>query len=322
MNNIVKVSLIVIAVLVIGSGLFFAGGMAGSLWSQRMGQTAPVVANQRQANPGNNGNGPGNGSGNQDNQNNPGNVQPNGNDGRMPGQGGGRMGNRMGQGQDGGPNGMGPGRMNGNGMGPGDGMQGQTNITPLTADEAKKAAQDYITSLKIDGLEIGEVLTFDTHAYVVVKETATGNGAFELMIDPVNKVAHPEMGPASAWNLKYGGVLQTNMMGHNGHGFMGQGIASATATPAPNATVAPAATPADVSAEMPISAEQAIKDAQTYLDANYAGATAAATTTKFYGYYTVDFSKDGKLIGKLSVNGYNGQVFGHIWHGTLIEQPK
>ena len=300
MKNILKVSLIVLAGLVIAGGLFFAGSMFGNFVSRRMGVSAPGT-NSRLS---------GNGSGN------PGDVQPrNGNNGTMPmpGRGG------MRQEQQGGPmqRGGGPGvgdRMGPGGPGMGGMMQGQ-NITPLTADEAKKAAQDYITSLKINGLEIGEVLTFDTNAYVVVKETATGNGAFELMVDPFNKVAHPLMGPASAWNLKYGGVLQANMPYRP---MMGQN-AGATATPA--ATVAPAATPADVSADMPISAEQAIKDAQTYLDAHYAGATAATTALKFYGYYSIDFLKDGKVIGKLSVNGYNGLVVGHAWRGTVTSIP-
>ncbi len=308
MNNILKVSLIVLAGLVIAGGLFFAGSMFGNLMSRRMGVSAPGANSQL----------PGNGPGN------PGGVQPNqnGNSGIMPGQRGGLR-----QGQQGGPMQRGGGRMGGRNGGPGMGgwmspggmMQGQ-NITPLTADEAKKAAQDYITSLKIDGLEVGEVLTFNTNAYVVVKETATGNGAFELMVDPFNKIAHPLMGPASAWNLKYGGVLQANrpyrpmMMGQN---------AGATATPAatPAATAAPAATPADISADMPISADQAIKDAQTYLDAHYAGTTAATTAFKFYGYYTIDFLKDGKVIGKLSVNGYNGQVVGRAWRGIVTSNP-
>ena len=293
MNNILKVSLIVLAGLVIAGGLFFAGSMFGNLMSRRMGVTAPGTNSQL----------PGNGFGN------PGDAQPNrnGNNGTMPmpGRGG------MRQGQQGGGRMGGPGF--GGGMGPGGMMQGQ-NITPLTADEAKKAAQDYIALLEINGLEIGEVLTFDTNAYVVVKETATGNGAFELMVDPYNKVAHPLMGPTSAWNLKYGGVLQANMPYRQM--IKGQ---NAGATPTPAATAAPAATPADVSAELPISAEQAIKDAQTYLDAHYAGTTAATTALKFYGYYSIDFLKDGKVIGKLSVNGYNGQVVGHAWRGTVTQ---
>jgi hypothetical protein len=52
------------------------------------------------------------------------------------------------------------------------------------------------------------------------------------------------------------------------------------------------------------------------------GATAATDPTQFYGYYTIDFEKDGKVIGMLSVNGYSGQVFLHTWHGTFIEEAE
>ena len=49
---------------------------------------------------------------------------------------------------------------------------------------------------------------------------------------------------------------------------------------------------------------------------------AAADPIQFYGYYTLDFEKDGQVIGMLSVNGYNGQVFLHTWHGTFIEEAE
>ena len=62
--------------------------------------------------------------------------------------------------------------------------------------------------------------------------------------------------------------------------------------------------------------------AQKYLDANVAGAVAANDPTQFYGYYTLDFSRDGKIIGMLSVNGYSGQVFLHTWHGTFVQEAQ
>jgi hypothetical protein len=76
----------------------------------------------------------------------------------------------------------------------------------------------------------------------------------------------------------------------------------------------------DVTAEMTVTSEQAIEYAQKYLDANIPTATAAADPIEFYGYYTLDFEKDGKVAGMLSVNGYTGQVFLHTWHGTFIEE--
>ncbi len=326
MNNILKVSLIVLAVLAIAGGLFFAGSMFGSFWMQRSFMRFADQVPGAAANPGDNQNAPvpNNGQGSQDNNQAP-------QDGQRGGPG--NQGNQGRQGRQNGPGGQPEGRngrggMPGQGMGGGSGMgnmpgqnRNQANVTPLTVDEAKKAAQDYIAALKLDGLELGEVLIFDTHAYVVVKETATGNGAFELVVDPVNKVAHPQPGPDTLWNLKYGGVLQSGRPGPFGPGPKGPN-AMPSATPDAAATAAPAATPADVSAEMPISQEAAIKAAQAWLDTTNIGATAATDALKFYGYYTVKFSKDGKLVGMLSVNGYNGQVLGRPWRGTLIEQPQ
>lgn len=80
--------------------------------------------------------------------------------------------------------------------------------------------------------------------------------------------------------------------------------------------------PANVSSEMPITSEQAIEYAQKYLDVKISGATAATNPTQFYGYYTLDFEKDGKVIGMLSVNGYSAQVFLHTWHETFIEEAE
>src|SRR5574341_1365188 len=80
--------------------------------------------------------------------------------------------------------------------------------------------------------------------------------------------------------------------------------------------------PADITTEMTITPEQAVEYAQKYLDQYQSGATAATDPTQFYGYYTLDFEKGGKIIGMLSVNGYSGQVFLHTWHGTFIEEAK
>ncbi|MEW6405169.1 MAG: hypothetical protein AB1649_25525 [Chloroflexota bacterium] len=218
----------------------------------------------------------------------------------------------------------GPGIMNGRGGygmmggGRGYGMMGgydwysgtNSNVTPLTVDQAKAAAEKYIQSLNLTGLETGEVMIFDNHAYVIVKESDTGLGAFELLVDPVSQIAYPEYGPNMMWNLKYGYLGHGSMMGgRGGFGMMGGW----------NYQTVPSA---DVSAELTVTPKQAVEHAQQYLDANYAGATAANDPTQFYGYYTIDFSKDGSIVGMLSVNSYNGQVFLHTWHGTFIEEAE
>ena len=187
------------------------------------------------------------------------------------------------------------------------------NTTPLTVPQAKAAAEKYLTNLNNSDLKITEVMIFDQNAYLIIKEASTGNGAFELLVDPTSQIAYPEYGPNMMWNLKYGCLNMEQMMGSNnsmmGGGMMGNCDGNN-------------ATPPNVSAEMTIDPEQAIEIAQKYLDANIPGATPATDPTKFYGYYTLDFEKDDKVAGMLSVNGYSGQVFLHTWHGKFIEESE
>jgi len=255
MNTTLKTILIVLVVLVIGGGLFFAGQVYGR-W-----QSASVY-------------------------------------------GAGWMPMMSGRG-----NGYGP--MMGNGRGPIMGGYDYANVEPLTIDEAKQSAQDYLDSLETKGFELGEVMIFDNNAYIVVKEESTGIGAFELLVDPVSKFAYPEHGPNMMWNLKYGGLNHQNMMGRGNFmmgPMMGQNFFDTT--------------PADVSAEMTVTEEQSVQAAQVYLDQYLPGTTVADHATAFYGYHTLDFARDGEVAGMLSVNGFSGQVFVHNWHGTFIEESE
>ncbi len=186
------------------------------------------------------------------------------------------------------------------------------NLQPLTVDEAKQAAQAYLNSLNLGNLTVGEVMVFSNNAYVEVKETDTGLGAFELIVDPASKTAYPEPGANVMWNLKYGALNGFHMMGGRGMGWMMYGYGQGGASP----------TPANVTAAMPITQDQAVKLAQAYLDQYLPGNTAANDPVEFYGYYTLDYSKDGKVAGMLSVNGYNGLVILHTWHGTFVQESQ
>ena len=266
MNKTLSTTLIVIAVLVLASGVFFAGSMYARVNSYG---PSTVLSNGWNNN----------------------NVY-----------GPGMMGNNR----------DGYGMMNGRGsfgMMGGNGWNNRTssNVTPLTVDQAKAAAEKYIQSINIQGLETDEVMIFDNNAYVIVKESETGLGAFELLVDPASQVAYPEYGPNMMWNLKYSGLNHDGMMG--GQGMMGGWNYQSQA-------------PTDISTEMTVTSEQAVEYAQQYLDANFKGTTAATDPMQFYGYYTLDFEKDGQIIGMLSVNGYSGQIFLHTWHGTFIEEAE
>lgn len=201
--------------------------------------------------------------------------------------------------------GGGMGMMGGYGYGYGNNQPAE----PLTSDQAKTAAEAYIQSIGLSGLEVAEVMVFSNNAYVVVKESDSGRGAFELLVDPFTpQFAYPEYGPNMMWNLKYGGASHSGMMGGRG-GMMG-GWNSRNSIPT------------NVSAEMTVTPEQAIQAAQTYLDQSFQGATAATDPIAFYGYYTLDFEKDGQVIGMLSVNGFTGQIFLHTWHDTFVSEKE
>jgi hypothetical protein len=216
-----------------------------------------------------------------------------------------------------GPGGM----MGGNGYGGmmdggmmGSGMMGGYGslygVTPLSVDEARQAVESYLSSFGNDDLAIKEIMTFDNNAYAIITEKSTGVGAFELLVDPVTQAVYPEYGPNMMWNLKYG-----MMSGFGGYGMMGPGMMGGSGFS--NDAQVP-----DVSADMPVSAEEASQVAQRYLDTYYPGVEVSDEITAFYGYYTLDIERDGKIIGMLSVNGFTRQVFPHTWHGTFIEMSE
>ena len=225
--------------------------------------------------------------------------------------------------------GYGPGMMSGSRTGygmmggqGGHGMMGgaynNANVTPLTLDESKVAAGNYLAVLKNSDLKISEIMIFDNNAYVVVTEKSTGLGAFELLVDPVSRIAYPEHGPNIMWNLKYGGLNHANMMGGRGGKVPGTGMMGGSGMMGGNGWSS--TIPSNITADMPVSPEKAIQAAQAFLDANLADTKAATDPVQFYGYYTLDFERNGVVAGMLSVNGFSGQVFLHTWHGTFIQE--
>jgi hypothetical protein len=125
-------------------------------------------------------------------------------------------------------------------------------------------------------------MEFSNQYYVLAQEKSTGINAFEFLVDKATGRVFLEPGPSMMWNTKYGHMHSRNPM-----------------------------------ATMPVSSEQAARNAQQWLDAYYPGAKHEEAET-FYGYYTIDFSRDSQIIGMLSVNGYSGEVWYHTWHGQFI----
>lgn len=194
-------------------------------------------------------------------------------------------------------------------------QQPQTqSTTPVTMDEAKAIAQQYLASLGNSNLAIKEMMEFQSNFYILYYEKDTGIGTFEMLIwkqtpsagmmsggmmggRVTTGVIMPEPGPNMMWNTKYG-MMSNGMMGQ---GMMGTG--------------------SQASSTMTITKDKALQLGQTYLDANLNGAK-VEDATQFYGYYTIDFTVNGKIAGMLSVNGYAGQVWYHSWHGDFIQETE
>ncbi len=156
------------------------------------------------------------------------------------------------------------------------------NSTPITIEEAKSAVIQYISKPGNDDLKLAEIIQFDNHFYAGVKEKSTGKYAFELIVNKYTGAVVPEMGPNMMWNTKYG--------------HMTYGDTQTTVTE-----------------------EQALKNAQEYLDRTQPGSKVNEADT-YYGYYTMEVTKDGKISGMLSVNSNTGNVWYHRWHGAFVQQ--
>src|SRR5215204_1865811 len=75
-------------------------------------------------------------------------------------------------------------------------------------------------------LEVVDVMEFTNNYYAQVRESDTGIGAMELLIDKRTGWVRPEPGPNMMWNTKYGMMGGRGMMGPNGdsdRGMMGPG---------------------------------------------------------------------------------------------------
>ena len=190
------------------------------------------------------------------------------------------------------PSGM--GTMMAGGMMMGFGSSELLGVKPLSVDRVTGAVNAYLAKLGNQDLVLAEVVIFDNNGYARIIEKSTGAGAFEVLVNPATQAVYPEPGPNMMWNTKYSPMR--NMMG----GMMGSQVREPTTV-------------------MPLSTADALKTAQAYLDKNLPGAKTAEDADTFYGYYTIDILRNGKVAGMLSVNGYTGQVFLHTWHGNFVE---
>jgi hypothetical protein len=157
-------------------------------------------------------------------------------------------------------------------------------------DDAQQAFQRYIDATGNRNFALDDVMQFQWNYYAIVKDTSTGQGAFELLANPQSGAVFPEMGPNMMWNTEYGHMAGSGMM------------VGYSARPGVQPTV---------------SADQAQQIAQEWLDQNQAGSSTEPPDS-FPGYYTLHITRDGAITGMLSVNAYTGQVWYHAWHGSFV----
>ncbi len=153
-------------------------------------------------------------------------------------------------------------------------------------DQAKVLAEQYALR-QGSNLNVKEIMEFSNHYYAIIMEENTGRNAFEVLVDKNTGNVFLEPGPNMMWNDKYGHMRWSR-------------------------------NPALV---MPVTSLEAVNIAQSWLDQNFPNAQAHEPEV-FYGYYTIDFSRNSQIIGMLSVNGHSGEVWYHNWHGQFIRMVE
>lgn len=153
-----------------------------------------------------------------------------------------------------------------------------------TIDQAKEIVDEYLDKF-YSSLQVDEIMEFTNHYYIRVVETSTNIGALELLIDRNTGRIYFEPGPSMMWNTKYGHMYQDS-----------------------NAT-----------GNLTVTQSEALLIAQNWLEKNVPGMMVDEAMGN-YGYYTLDYKQNNTIKGMLSVNGDNGDVWYHSWHGTFISE--
>ena len=168
------------------------------------------------------------------------------------------------------------------------------DASPIGIEQASTAARNYIARFGTQNLELGEVMEFGANYYAQAVERDTGVHAFEILVDKYTGAVFPEMGPNMVWNTKYG--MMGGMMGWRRSGQ-----------------------PMD----MTVGPERAQELARQYLKTQGLQLD-VAEPDRFYGYYTLHTVRGaaGDVEGMLSVNGYSGEVWYHVWHGPFIQMQE
>ena len=159
------------------------------------------------------------------------------------------------------------------------------NAERIELADAVELAEQFMETNEYDDLEIIEVMEFEQNFYVQVFESDTGIGAMELLIDPYTGYIGDEPGPNMMWNTKYGHMNRRWRSNRS----------------------------------MSLDSQEAIVAANAALAADFSDLVAETHADEFYGYYTIHVLNQQKdIVGMLSVNGFDGSVWYHDWHGDFI----
>jgi hypothetical protein len=164
----------------------------------------------------------------------------------------------------------------------------RNSAAAITMDEAVQQAESLAVKIG-SNVQVAEVMEFEKNFYAVLVEKDTGRGAVEILVDRYGRGTGLEPGPGMMWNFKYGPAMHRN---------------------------------ASEATDNKLSLEEARQAAQDFLSARVSGATLNEGGYSFYGYYSFDYSVDGKTAGMLSVNGLTGEVWPHTWHGAFLSEKE
>ena len=156
-------------------------------------------------------------------------------------------------------------------------------LEALSEEQAKRAVEDFLADLELNGLETGHVILVGNHAYATVQESDSGNAAFEVHVLPDGRHVIPEHNP---WNVKYSDAI------FGKPGIRGLVILNPEEPPA-----------------MSLTAEQALLFAQSYADKYLPELMISGEPVAVPGYYSILAGQDGEVIAILHVNGYTGQTY-------------
>jgi len=164
-------------------------------------------------------------------------------------------------------------------------------IIDLSFEDVEDLTNEYLERNNLSGLEIAEIMEFSKNFYIELYEIETGIGAMELLVDKSSGAIFPEYGPNMMWNLKYGMHPQIPLSQND--------------------------------INMDISEDEAFELAKRYLAKTNINEIVGYEVEKFYGYYTIHtLTENEDIAGMLSVNGFNGEVWYHNWHGIFIDMTE